>query len=132
MATLKSKNTELLAIEDKIPAGEISGDIQVAYDEYVSAAALVAGDIIETAITLPKGRRIYQMIVASPTGGGTVSVGTKATPAKYVSASAAAAKTLHNVVADPISVLEENLVLTIGGTPASAGKYQIVVYHCKV
>ena len=133
MADYKSKN--LVIVEDKdlgkVPVGESSGDIQVAYDEYTSAAALVAADVIKTAIKLPKGRKVYQVIVQSPTNGGTVSVGVAGAATKYVSASTAAATVVHSPLSDALTA-DEDLILTIGGAPSAAGKYKVVVYHAKV
>lgn len=133
MAEYKSKNLVIVENKDlgKIPPGELSGDIQMAYDEYTSAAALVAADIIKTGIKLPIGRKIIQVIVVSPTNGGTVSVGVNGAATKYVNASAAAATTVHSPIADALTA-EEDLILTIGGAPSAAGKYKVVVYHSKV
>lgn len=131
MATYNGKNYILAQGPYRIPPGELNGDLQVGYEEYTSAAALVAADIIQTGIKLPIGRRVYQVIVVSPTGGGTVSVGIAGNATKYANASTAAATVVHSPVGDPISD-EENLILTIGGTPSAAGKYKLVVYHCKV
>ena len=131
MATYNGVNFALVAAGNKVPAGELSGDLQVAYEEYTSAAALVAADVINTGIKLAPNRRVYQVIVTSPTNGGTVSVGIAGAATKYASAAAAGATTVVSPVLKS-GTTEEDIILTIGGAPSAAGLYKVAIYHAKV
>lgn len=68
---------------EKIPPGEVSGDLKVAYDEYTFAAnAFVLSDVIKLGIKIPKGARIHEAVVIAPSLGttGIFSLGTSADP----------------------------------------------------
>lgn len=109
----------------KIPAGEIKGAVLFAKDEYTSAAALAAADIINTGIVVPAGALVKSVVVISPTNGGTVSVGISGTATKYVNAGAAGATTVANPLTDITA--DESIILTIGGAPSAAGTYKVSV-----
>ena len=133
MATFNGVNYALInAVPSvKVPPGEVSGDIQIAREEYTSAAALTAADVINLGIKLPPGRRVLRVIAIVPANGGTVDVGIAGATTKYIAAAAANATTEKVIDVAPNSV-EENLIATIGGSPSAAGKYAFHVYHGKL
>lgn len=110
----------------KIPAGELKGQLMVARDEYTSLANLTASDTISTGIRLPAGARVHQIIVTSPTNGGTVDVGISGSATKYGAAFTAAATSVKYPAIK--TTAEEDLILTSGGATAT-GKYEIVVFY---
>lgn len=127
MPTYNSINAAKIAAvpSQKIQAAEIKGGVQFAYDQYTSAAALAAADIINTGIVIPAGAIVKSVTVQSPTNGGTVSAGISGTPAKYVNAGAAGAFTETNFLTR--TTADEPIILTIGGAPSAAGTYKVAV-----
>lgn len=109
--------------------GEAAGSPFVAYEEYVAAAAMTAADVINLGLHIPSGARIHRVAVVNPAGGGTVSVGIAGTAAKYVSALAAGSASAVYPLTAPSS--DEDLIATIGGTPASAGTYRFALEYSK-
>ncbi len=65
MATLYGVNAtkrDVTVPAVKIPPGEISGDIQVAYDQYTSTGAVTTSDTIKM-MKLPAGCRIHNVVM---------------------------------------------------------------------
>lgn len=51
---------------DKIPTGEVSGEIKFAYDEITFGAEVTAGDVIKTALRVTKGAKVVSAGIFSP------------------------------------------------------------------
>lgn len=74
MAEVKGKNYALMTgiPQEQIPAGEVSGKERVSYDEYTFPANVFAlNDIINVGSPIPKGARITEALVLSPSLGAT-------------------------------------------------------------
>lgn len=83
MATVYGKNRTLLnnIPSEKIPPGEASGGIQVAYDEYTFLADVMAvNDLIDMKLSVPAGAIILDAYVLCPSTGttGQFALGTSA------------------------------------------------------
>lgn len=105
----------------KIPAGQAKGEVQVAYDEYVTLANLGAADTINTAIVIPIGARVREMTVINPTNGGTITLGIAGTPAKYGTFTPGSASVIS--LASPNTV-EETLLVTCTVAATATGTYK--------
>jgi len=90
MATVYGKNKTIVNLADgsKIPAGEVGGEVKVAYDEYTLLAEMALNDIIDLALSIPVGARIVDAAIVSPSMGATgiFQLGTAAVPAALVAA----------------------------------------------
>jgi len=85
---------------EKIPPGEISGGLMVAYDEYTfDADAFALNDIIKLGIKIPKGARIHEAVVIAPSLGttGIFSLGTSTDPDALVVAADAGGQAVKAV-----------------------------------
>lgn len=88
MATVYGKNKTIVRLADgsKIPAGEVGGEVKIAYDQYTLAAEVAANDIIDMALSIPAGARIVDAAIVAPSMGATgiFQLGTAAVPAALV------------------------------------------------
>jgi hypothetical protein len=114
---------------EKVAPGQAAGVSFTAYDEYTSLVNLVAADIINTGVKIPKGAKVVRLVVVSPANGGSVSAGITGTATKYVNAGTAGATTAVHPLVD--TTAEENVILTIGGSPSATGTYKVFVEYLK-
>lgn len=121
MATVYGKNQTILNLEDgsKIPAGEVGGEVKVAYDEFTLTGELALNDIIDLSLHLPIGARILNAVIAAPSMGATgiFALGTAADDDALVAAADAGGQRVVSVGAG----------VDIGKKLTAETKYQIKV-----
>jgi hypothetical protein len=117
---------------DKIPAGEVGGEIMMAYDSYTSTANVAASDIIR-GVRIPAGAKLKAVHMKLPVNGGTVSCGVAGTAAKYIAATAAGAggNTLSVQFPEDLSA-ELEIILTCTVSATAVGKYEIFAEYIVV
>lgn len=127
MATVNGVNyaKKVAVPSQKSNPGEAAGSGFVAYEEYVATAAMTAADIINLGLHVPANSRIHRIVIVNPAGGGTVDLGIAGTTTKYQSALAASSTAVISPLTAP--TVDEDLIATIGGTPASAGTYRFAL-----
>lgn len=111
------------------PVGEDKAYSYFNYDSYTSLVNLGANDTITTGILIPPGALVEEVVVVSPTNGGTISVGIVGALTKYSGALAAGATTTVKPLIRSGSSVEE-IVLNSGGASAT-GLYKVVVKYVK-
>lgn len=69
MATLNADNYKKAYVNrptEKIPTGEVSGEIKFAYDEITLTGEVTAGDVIKTALRVTKGAKVISAGIFAP------------------------------------------------------------------
>ena len=151
MATIYADNYKKAYVNrpaEKIPTGEVSGEIKFAYDEITFTGEVTAADVIKTALRVTKGAKVIAAGIFVPVGlgAGSFSLGrpasaqTAADPDSLIAATSFASAGIARESAASVDLLldivEDELIFelacTVTTTTATGKKLKVWIQWCDV